>query len=233
MADIKPHSLPPPSAIHAAYYHTWRALILFSMRVLFGLRAYDRGNVPARGPILIAANHQSYLDPTAIGCPVSHRELLYIARAGLFKYKLFASAIASVNAIPIREDQGDTAAIKESLRRLDQGAGILIFPEGSRSEDGSIQPFKRGVALLMKKARCPVVPAAIHGGYEVWPRHRRFPRIFGPRVRVKYGRAIPYEELMRDGPDAALLRIEAEVRRLWLELQSQPAGHSQPSPTRT
>ncbi len=190
-----------------------RGLVLF-FRVVYRAEVVGHEKVPASGPLLIAANHQSFLDPPAIGCFVRTRHLNFVARGGLFGFAPFAWLISLLNALPIRGDGSDASAIKETLRRLAQGRAILIFPEGSRTPDGKMHDFKRGVALLVKKARCPVVPAAIEGAYEAWPISRGVPRLMGQRIRVVYGDPIAYDDLMKDGADAALDRIRAAVLAL-------------------
>lgn len=207
-----------------AFYELCRKTARGLLWALVGLRVRHVGRVPAHGPLLVAANHESYLDPPCVGGAITQRHVAYIARAGLFKWKPFAWLISTLNSVPIREEQGDSAAIRETLRRLELGHAVLIFPEGSRSEDGSLGEFKRGVALLMKKAKCPVLPAAIDGAYEAWPRRQKLPRIFGPGVRVVYGEAIPFDELMKDGPDAGLARIRDEVARLRAQLKAERAA---------
>ena len=107
------------------------------------------------------------------------------------------------------------------LRRLEGGRAVLIFPEGSRTTDGRVAPFKRGVAVLVKRSRCPVVPVALEGAYEAWPRSRRLPRWLGHRVAVMYGRPIPHDELMHGGADAALLRLHDEVEAMRLALRER------------
>lgn len=204
-----------------AFYELCRKAARGLLWALVGLRVRNVERVPKTGPLLIAANHESYLDPPCVGGAITQRHVAYIARAALFDWKPFAWLISTLNSVPVREDQGDAAAIRETLRRLGLGHAVLIFPEGSRSEDGGLGEFKRGVALLMKKARCPVLPAAIDGAYEAWPRSRKLPRIFGPGVRVLYGEAIPFDELMKDGPDAALARIRDEVARLRAQLKAE------------
>lgn len=204
---------PGASLARILFYELIRKSAHLILAVFFGARAIDRRNVPAVGPLLLASNHESYLDPPVIASLMNHRHLEFIARAGLFKFRPFASIIALLNSIPIREDQGDGAAIREVLRRLDMGRAVLIFPEGSRSPDGTMQPFKRGVSLLVKRSKCPVVPVAIAGAHECWPRHR-WPRLFGPPIIVKYGVPIPHDELMKDGPDAALERLFNEIKGL-------------------
>jgi 1-acyl-sn-glycerol-3-phosphate acyltransferase len=177
--------------------------------------------VPQHGALLIVANHQSYLDPPAVGSFVGARHTEFLARASLFRFKPFAWLISLCNSVPIQDDQGDAAAIREILRRLEMGRAVLIFPEGSRSPDGVVHEFKRGAALIMKKAKCPVLPAAVTGAYERWPEWRKWPRLSGPRVRVKYGTVIPYEEVMKGGSEAAMARLRAEVMRLKAELEAE------------
>jgi len=209
------------------FYEAFRRTIRLVVLAVFRARAIDLANVPAEGPLLVAANHQSFLDPPVIGSLITARQMTYVARAGLFRFTPFARTISWLNAIPVREDQGDAAAIKATVRALESGAAVLIFPEGSRSDTGAIGPFKRGVALLVKKARCPVLPVAIEGAFDRWPRARTLPTLIGPRVLVKYGRPIPYDELMRDGPDAALARIAREVDALHRDLLRLREGRSQ------
>lgn len=203
------------------FYEIIRNLAGVVLVLCFRTRAYHAERVPSSGPLLIASNHESYLDPPLIGTFAVNRQISYIARSGLFGLKPLAWFITALNAIPIRENQGDAAAIREIIRRLEAGEVVLIFPEGSRTSDGRMQEFKRGVALLVKKAKCAVQPVAVEGAYKTWPRHRLAPRLFRTRTGVLYGQPIPYEELMKDGPDAALRRIEQEIATLAAELHQQ------------
>jgi 1-acyl-sn-glycerol-3-phosphate acyltransferase len=201
----------PGSPLHKVlFYEVVLRTVRLGLRVVFGTRGYDSLNVPASGPVLLASNHESFLDPPTIAVLLHHRHLEFIARASLFK-SFFGRVIQALNAIPLKDESGDASAIKEVLRRLEAGRAVLIFPEGSRTPDGQMHEFKRGVALLVKKARCPVVPVAISGAYERWPISQKKPRWRGPRVRVIYGKPIPYDELMKNGADAALERVRAEV----------------------
>ncbi|MFG0244181.1 MAG: lysophospholipid acyltransferase family protein [Phycisphaerales bacterium JB054] len=196
------------------------------LTVFYRLRVHHQGVVPAEGPVLIAANHESYLDPTAIGCRIHNRQIDFVARQGLFANKHLGGFFAFLNSIPVAEEGPDTAAIKEIIRRLRMGRCVMIFPEGSRTQTGEMQPFKRGVAVLVKRAKCPVIPAAVDGAFEAWPRHRSGPKLWrAPQIRVRFGEPIPYDELMADGADAALARIEREVRALHASIQPEaPRG---------
>ncbi|MDQ7012872.1 MAG: lysophospholipid acyltransferase family protein [Planctomycetota bacterium] len=213
---------------------SWRLFQFASevfLTVFYRLEVRNQQVVPPVGPVLIAANHQSYLDPTAVGCRIRNRQIDFVARLGLFSNKHLGRFFAFLNSIPVAEEGPDTAAIKEIIRRLRMGRCVMIFPEGSRTETGAVQPFKRGVAVLVKRAKCPVIPAAIDGAYQAWPRHRARPLLWrAPKIRVRFGEPIPYDELMADGPDAALARVEREVRALHQQLNPAAAP---PTPTTT
>jgi 1-acyl-sn-glycerol-3-phosphate acyltransferase len=204
-----------------AAYSFARLLTNFLLTVGYRFRVFGSERVPISGPLLIVANHQSYLDPPLIGAAIRRRHLDFIARAGLFESPLLARIISTFNSIPIREEGGDAAAIKEVLRRLEAGRAVLIFPEGTRSPDGAMRPFKRGVAVLVKRARCPVLPVAVEGAFDAWPRDRGRPKFWGRRLAVCIGEPIPYSELMAQGGDAALARLEQEIDRMRLGLRER------------
>jgi 1-acyl-sn-glycerol-3-phosphate acyltransferase len=189
------------------------------MVVLYRARHLGRARLPRTGAVLLVANHQSYIDPPLVGITVRSRHLDFIARMGLFNSPILDRILRAVNSVPIREEGGDAAAIKEILRRLDQGRAVLIFPEGTRSPDGAMRPFKRGVAVLVKRAKCPVVPVAVEGCFDAWPRERKWPRLLGQHVAVAFDHPISHAELMAAGPDAALELLEARIERMRVALR--------------
>lgn len=218
MTTAAPPARPPLADLHPGssrakirWHDFWRAASHAILRLFYGYRAENIAAVPQHGPLLIVANHESFLDPTVVGAAVRHRHLDYVCRESLYRIPLFGPFVRSLNTIPISRDGGDPASVKEILRRLSQGRAVVVFPEGARSEDGELQPFKRGVLLLLRRAKCPVLPAAVLNTYPLWPRQRRLPRIGGLRVGVRFGRLIPAEELLGEEPEAALKRLEQEV----------------------
>lgn len=204
------------------WYEFCRWFIRCIYRVFYSPIISGAENVPSVGPVLLAANHQSYIDPPFV-CLYIPRHTSFVARAGLFKFKMLGWLIGSLNATPIKEEGGDGAAIKEVLRRLSQGHAVVIFPEGSRTLDGSMDGFKRGVSLLVKKAKCPVVPVGLEGCFDAFPRGEH-PRVWGKRIGLKYGLPISPEELMKDGPEAGLQRLAREVDSLRLALRAEMRG---------
>lgn len=214
---------PGSSTTQILWYGLCRRLFAFILVIFWRARWSGTHHVPDTGALLIVANHQGYFDPPLVGAACSRRDLDFIARGGLFENPHFAGIIHSLNAIPIKENGGDTAAMKDVLKRLAQGKAVLIFPEGSRTLDGSMLDFKRGVAVLVKRANCPVLPIGIDGGHKAWPRGCRFPRPFRKIVAV-IGRPIDHDDLMQGGPDAAIARLTSEVAKLVAQARKIRSG---------
>jgi 1-acyl-sn-glycerol-3-phosphate acyltransferase len=147
----------------------------------------------------LVSNHQSFFDPLLVGYGLN-REVDYMARDTLFKNFLFGKLIRSVNAFPVKRGEADLTAIKETLRRLKDRRAVLLFPEGTRSPDGRIREFKPGLALLARKANCPVIPVVIDGAYEAWPRTSPAP-IPLKSIQVTYGHPILPEEVKKYPPE--------------------------------
>ncbi|MBN2456177.1 MAG: (d)CMP kinase [Sedimentisphaerales bacterium] len=165
-----------------------RLLCLFA----FHLRFYGTENIPDKGGFLLVSNHQSYLDPIFCGVGLK-RHLFYLARDSLFDNRFFGWLLGSVNTIPVKRDKADLSSIRKVIAKLSMGQGVCLFPEGTRSIDGKIAPFKAGFGLLARRAKVAVVPVLIDGAFECWPRHRR---IFTPgSIVVCFGRTIKAEQL--------------------------------------
>jgi 1-acyl-sn-glycerol-3-phosphate acyltransferase len=180
---------------------------------LLSLRVLGRRLTPKRGGLLIIANHQSYLDPPLIGIAV-RRHLSYVAKKPLFKSRLFAWFIDSLGAVPIDQEASGVEGIKTSLNLLKAGKAVVIFPEGSRTPDGQIKPFKPGIVVLIRRAGVPVLPVGIAGAYEAWPMHRKLPRLlplvspWHPEgISVVIGRPIPAQKLKHLEPQAIVARL--------------------------
>ncbi len=198
------------------WYRLIRLLLQNVIPTVFRVRVFGQENVPKRGGVLIASNHQSYLDPVLIGIGV-HRPVTYMARAALFRIPIFGKLIYSLNAFPIKRARLDPGGMREAERRLKDGWQLLLFPEGTRTRDGSIGRVRPGFGLLAMRADVPVVPVAIHGAFEAWPRGRLIPR--PARVSVAFGRAISPEEVRSLGPRALAEKVGSDMRELMSNLR--------------
>lgn len=170
------------------------ATIRLLMRTLWRARAFGTENVPLDGPVIVACNHVSYLDPPGMGC-FAPRRLAFMAKRELFAIPLLGAGIRAVGAFPVDRTGSPLAAIKASLAVLRAGGAVGIFPEGTRNRDGSVRP-QTGVALLAAMAAAPVVPACILGS----ERALRFPTIkvgFGPPLRLPPGRKATHDDLAK------------------------------------
>jgi 1-acyl-sn-glycerol-3-phosphate acyltransferase len=181
------------------YYRVCRFICQWTMTLLLKARVFGRHHIPARGGVLLVCNHQSFLDPV-LATMALIREGNYMARDSLFRRRFFRLLIESLNAFPVRRNTADLAAIKEAMRRLKQGRVVVLYPEGTRTEDGRIGPMLPGLGAIARKAGVPIVPTLIDGVFQAWPRSRKLP---GPGdVIIEYGRPITpreYADLTAEG----------------------------------
>jgi 1-acyl-sn-glycerol-3-phosphate acyltransferase len=144
------------------FYHFARLVTGAICVGLLRLQVHGRENVPLDGPLIVAANHVSYVDPVALGIALP-RPIAYMAKSELFRIPILGPLIAALGAYPVERGKGDVAAIRSSLRALREGKAIGIFPEGTRNPRGEA-PIQTGVALLASLAGAPVLPAYVRGG---------------------------------------------------------------------
>jgi 1-acyl-sn-glycerol-3-phosphate acyltransferase len=186
--------------------------------LLFDLKVYNVQRVPQSGGVLLAANHQSYLDPVLVAVRL-RRPVSYLAKRELFENPFFGWLIRSLHAFPIQQNHGDLAAVRETLRRLAEGHVLNVYPEGTRTEDGRIGPLQKGIALILRKADVPVVPVAIDGSFKAWPYTRK---MFRPgRVRVMYGRPMYFKNMKSD---EILRDLHRALCDLWEELRKKDSA---------
>jgi 1-acyl-sn-glycerol-3-phosphate acyltransferase len=144
-------------------------------RAWFGLELRGTENIPRDGGLTITPNHQTYADPPLVTIPV-RRRVYYMAWDKLFAVPLLGQLIRVLRAFPVDIYSRDPAAVREARRLLQQGAAVMIFPEGGRSFDGSLGQFKVGAFRLAVTLDAPVLPVTIAGGFEAWPPQRALPR---------------------------------------------------------
>jgi 1-acyl-sn-glycerol-3-phosphate acyltransferase len=138
-------------------------------RMFFRFRVVHRERVIQNGPVILAMNHQSYLDPPLAGITCD-RAIYFLARRTLLDVPLLGWLLQKLNVIPVNQEGVDRGAIKALIRILKAGNGVLVFPEGSRTLDGKLQPAEPGLGLVIAKTLAPVVPMRIFGAHEALPR---------------------------------------------------------------
>lgn len=181
------------------FYRFVRALILFLGRLLFRLEARGVENVPRHGGALLVANHASNLDPPLIAVSVP-RACHTLAKRELFDVPFLGWCIRRLYAHPIDRAGVDRRALRECVDVLRRGELLLLFPEGTRTPDGKLQPAKAGAAMIAAQADVPIVPVWIEGTFEALPRGRSWPRL--RKVCIHFGPPfLPQEILVHGGSD--------------------------------
>lgn len=187
-------------------------------KVLFRLRQLGRENIPKEGAFIVASNHQSYLDPVLCGGPLS-RPMTYLARESLFKNWFFGPAIRSVDAIPLKQGEGDLSTVRAVIKLLKQGKGVCLFPEGTRTEDGRITPFKPGLGLLCRKGNAPIIPTVIDGAFECWPRRNK---MFRPgSIWVQFGEPVSAEQAKEMGDEKLAEHLTNALRQMQHDIRKK------------
>jgi 1-acyl-sn-glycerol-3-phosphate acyltransferase len=192
-----------------------QTIVRIGSTVLLDLKVYGRDNVPDEGGALMISNHQSYLDPAVLGAQL-RRPMSYLAKSDLWKNPVFGWLISHLYAFPVRQGTGDVGAIKETISRLREGHVLNIFPEGSRTEDGELLPIQPGVALVIRKAEVPVIPAVVDGSFKAWRKGKLLPSRHP--VRVLIGKPIRLDHLK---PREITVEIERLFREMLAELRAK------------
>jgi 1-acyl-sn-glycerol-3-phosphate acyltransferase len=203
---------------------SWFSALILS--VFFGLRVAGVRHLPRRGGVLVVANHQSFLDPAAIGCG-RPRHFHFLARKTLFNNPIFGWLLRRLNCVPIDQEGIGIEGIRNIIARLEAGRPVLVFPEGERTHDGRMQPLKAGIALLFKRVRVPILPVGIAGAYDAWPRWRTFPipspAFLAPSkssIAVAFGQPRDAKELLSIPRDEMLALLTSDIARLMKEAEA-------------
>jgi 1-acyl-sn-glycerol-3-phosphate acyltransferase len=170
------------------YYWVGYHLTKLLARIFYRLRVVHRERMINYGPVILAANHQSFLDPPLAGS-VSDRAIYFLARRSLLNGWFLGWILPKLNVVPVDSEGGkDRTALKALIRILRAGQGTLVFPEGQRTIDGQLRTAQPGLGLVIAKTLAPVVPMRIFGAYEAWPIHEKWPR--PGRVTIVVGEPI-------------------------------------------
>jgi 1-acyl-sn-glycerol-3-phosphate acyltransferase len=154
-----------------------RPVVHAASRVFWKIEFRGVENIPAHGGLIVAANHQTYLDPFWLSLPIK-RPTRYLAWSDAFRWPVVGKGLVLLGAWPLALEGSDPAAIRRSLQWLRDGGAVVIFPEGARgSESGALERFKAGAVRLALEAEVPILPVTIKGGNRVWPKGWRLPRL--------------------------------------------------------
>jgi 1-acyl-sn-glycerol-3-phosphate acyltransferase len=224
IASAEPATLPPPKDRNLV----WRTIQFILQNVFcfwLGYRSRGYHYLDEAGGGLVLANHQSFLDPLLIGLPLQ-RPISYLARDTLFRVPVIGWILRNTYVMPINRESAAIAILRESLRRMEHGYLVGMFPEGTRTETGDVGEFKPGFVALVRRAKCPVYPVGIAGGFQAMGRKSLF--LKPVRVRVVVGEPITVEQLEqysgRDQDQALIDLVRNRVVQCYEEAEAWRLG---------
>lgn len=188
------------------------------IRIFHRFRCYGPDKVPVRGPVIVVANHGSFIDPGLIAFNVK-RPLFYMAKAELFKNPLLAFLLRTINTFPVKRTGADRAAMNHSMKLLNEGKGLCLFPEGTRTLDGKLGEFKSGAAYLAMVTGATIVPVALFGTYKAYRKGSKsihfvpFKSIFADPIIVEKVDSHDIEAI-RTGSTQLTERIKSTIQSL-------------------
>ncbi|MEW6230583.1 MAG: lysophospholipid acyltransferase family protein [Bacillota bacterium] len=198
------------------FYATARAVLRVILRIAFKIKVEGHENVPRQGPVILVANHLSMLDPIVLGCAIS-RPIRFMAKHELFSNRLFAYVLTRLGAFPVRRGHADKEAFHTAFEVLSKGQVLGMFPEGTRSLNGGLQPPYSGAAILAEKTGAPVVPVGIVGTGRIMRKGAAIPR-YG-RITVRVGRPI------YAAGSARVMRLEEGARQEFADVKDVMMRH--------
>lgn len=200
-------------------YRICRALMRLFFLLMGSWKIEGKDYVPGTGPLIIAPNHISFLDPPLVGCALE-RPSWFMAKAELFRVSLIGRFLSALRAFPVQRGAADRAALKRTLDLLARGEAVTLFPEGTRSQTGELGEPELGVGMLALRSGAPVVPMAILGTDAVMPLGVRWLR--RGRVRARFGKPLyfppPEGKPGREEYAAVARRVMEEIRALREEM---------------
>src|SRR5438270_6851927 len=192
------HKRARKTGVNYVLYLIVRALFQPFFHLYFRLTRIGREHLPAEGPVIVAANHRSFLDPFVIGT-MARRPMYYMAKKELFSKPWQAWILNRLGAFPVDRGGSDEESVKTARAILDRGGIVLIFPEGTRIRPGSLGTPHRGVGRLALETGAPVVPVAVIGTEDVRSGWRIRPR----KVTIRAGRPLRFPVVHEPSPELA------------------------------
>ena len=170
----------------------WGLWLLFRLlgSLFFRFRIDGEQLFPKTGGVIVAANHASYLDIPLLGCAI-RRRVVFIGRANLFPNRVLSWILQSLGWIPLKTHRLDRQAFAVALEHLKSGTPVVIFPEGTRTPDGQLQPGRPGIGYLVQESQSQVIPAYISGTFKVLPMNAKWPKLFP--VSVSFGKSMCFQ----------------------------------------
>ena len=187
------------------FYRFVRTVVRGLVASLGGITVRGAENIPRTGPVIIAPNHRAHVDPPYLSL-ITRRQIYFMGKEELFHVPILKRIITGVGAFPVKRGVPDRSALKHAVNLLKEGKVVLIFPEGTRSEDGHLRVAEKGFALIARQTDAAIVPVGIEGTEAMLPKGRA--RIRRARVRVTIGPPLTAQAILAAHPDAGRDALE-------------------------
>jgi 1-acyl-sn-glycerol-3-phosphate acyltransferase len=190
--------------MNPVYYCGW-VFFRTAYKVYCRAEWFNPERVPKSGPVILACNHASILDPPLVGTGLD-RGISYLARESLFRFPGVGWVLRNWDAVPVDRDGGGARGLRAIMDRLLAGGGIILFPEGTRTLDGKLQPARSGIGLTVIKSNAPVVPVRVFGTFEAFGKEVPFPRPH--KIMAKYGKPMDFSALRSEAKTCSKPRLK-------------------------
>lgn len=201
-----------PSVLPQWSIDLFRRVVWKLSRLLWRINFKGVEHIPAAGGIIIAANHQTYIDPFWVGAQIK-RPVRFLAWSKIFTWPVLGSCAGLLGAWPLLVEGSDPKAIRLALSWLREGGAVMIFPEGGRGlPSGAMIRFKAGAARMALEANVPILPVTIRGGHRVWPSNRTFPRL--AKIEVRYHPLYHAHARVDEDTRSAARRVTADIQHI-------------------
>jgi 1-acyl-sn-glycerol-3-phosphate acyltransferase len=200
----------------------WGFWLLFRLLggLFFRFRTEGEQVFPKTGGVIVAANHASFFDIPLLGCAI-RRRVVFLGRANLFPNRFLSWILQSLGWIPLKTNRLDRKAFGVALDHLRSGIPVVIFPEGTRTEDGQLQPGRPGIGYLVEESQCQVIPAYISGTFKVLPIRSQWPRLFP--IQVTFGKPLNFRRDEGDSSKAFYEKVSVAVMNHIAQLGGVPS----------
>jgi len=201
-------------AVSRTLYYAFKQPLRLYFLLAHGLRVEGARKIPRRGGCVVVSNHQSFYDPPLVGVALP-RMLIYTPRATLKASWFYRIVTRGLDLEPVARDGRDVGAARRMIERVRDGEVLVLFPEQTRTRDGSLGTITPGFHMIAAHAPAPVLPVLIEGAFEAWPRTDKRPH-WGRKIRIRVGDPLEVKDLKRDEAarrvEAALLALGAKRR---------------------
>lgn len=205
--------------MNPVYYCGWR-FFRTAYKVYCRAEWFNAERVPKSGPVILACNHASIIDPPLVGTGL-HRGISYLGRESLFRFWGVGWVLRNWDAVPVDRDGGGARGLKAIIDRLLAGGGIILFPEGTRTMDGKLQPARSGIGLTVIKSNAPVVPVRVFGTFEAYGKDAKFPKPH--KIAAKYGKPMDFAELRAEAKTCSKARLKQIYQEVANEIMAKIA----------